>query len=127
MLFPYDAKGVLDLVGELDRWKTMLDYRGPVPRTWAGRLRRDLEAEAVAVSTSMEGIPVTVEEVHRILAGERPPETREEDAALVRGYRDAMSFVLGRASSGPARHTSWTTAPASSCTSLQLLRTCLGS
>jgi Fic family protein len=45
----------------------------------------------------MEGIPVTVEEVHRILAGERPPETREEDAALVRGYRDAMSFVLRRA------------------------------
>ena len=75
----------------------MLYYRGPVPRTWAGRLRRDLEAEAVAASTSMEGIPVTVEEVHRILAGERPPETREEDAALVRGYRDAMSFVLRRA------------------------------
>jgi Fic family protein len=45
----------------------------------------------------MEGVPVTVEEVHRILAGERPPETREEDAALVRGYRDAMSFVLRRA------------------------------
>lgn len=38
-----------------------------------------------------------LEEVHRILAGDRPPETREEDAALVRGYRDAMSFVLRRA------------------------------
>jgi Fic family protein len=57
-------------------------------------LRRDLEAEAVAASTSMEGVPVTVEEVHRILAGDRPPETREEDAALVRGYREAMSLVL---------------------------------
>jgi len=45
----------------------------------------------------MEGIPVTVAEVHRILVGDRPPETREEDAALVRGYRDAMSFVLRRA------------------------------
>jgi hypothetical protein len=56
-----------------------------------------VEAEAVAASTSMEGIPVTVEEVHRILAGDRPPETRQEDAALVRGYRDAMSFVLRRA------------------------------
>jgi Fic family protein len=103
MLFPYDAKGLLDLAGELDRWKTLLDYRAPVPRTWAGRLRRDLEAEAVAASTSMEGIPVTVEEVHRILAGERPPETREEDAALVRGYRDAMSFVLRRADDGAFR------------------------
>jgi len=97
MFLPYDAKAVLDLARELDRWKTQLDYRGPIPRAWAGRLRRDLEAEAVAASTSMEGVPVTVEEVHRILAGDRPPQTREEDAALVRGYRDAMSFVLRRA------------------------------
>jgi Fic family protein len=97
MFLPYDARAVLDLANELDRWKTQLDYRGPIPRAWAGRLRRDLEAEAVAASTSMEGVPVTIEEVHRILAGDHPPETREEDAALVRGYRDAMSFVLRRA------------------------------
>jgi Fic family protein len=45
----------------------------------------------------MEGVRVTVDEVHRILAGDLPAETREEDAALVRGYRDAMSFVLRRA------------------------------
>jgi Fic family protein len=97
MFLPYDLASVLDLTVELDRWKTQLDHRGPVPRTWAGRLRRDLEAEAVAASTSMEGVPVTVEEVHHILAGDRPAQTREEDAALVRGYRDAMSFVLRRA------------------------------
>jgi Fic family protein len=97
MLMPYDAGAVLDLTAELDRWKIQLDYRGPLTRAWAGRLRRDLEAEAVAASTSMEGVPVTVEEVHHILAGERPAETREQDAALVRGYRDAMSFVLRRA------------------------------
>ena len=97
MLLPYDASTALDLTAELDRWKAQLDYRGPVPRSWAGRLRRDLEAEAVAASTSMEGVPVTVEEVHHILAGDRPARTREEDAALVRGYRDAMSFVLRRA------------------------------
>ena len=97
MLLPYDTSAALDLTAELDRWKAQLDYRGPVPRSWAGRLRRDLEAQAVAASTSMEGVPVTVEEVHHILAGDRPARTREEDAALVRGYRDAMSFVLRRA------------------------------
>jgi len=97
MFLPYDASTALDLTAELDRWKAQLDYRGPVPRSWAGRLRRDLEAEAVAASTSMEGVPVTVEEVHHILAGDRPARTREEDAALVRGYRDAISFVLRRA------------------------------
>jgi Fic family protein len=97
MLLPYDQQAVLAATEELDRWKDGLDYRGPIRRAWAGRLRRDLEAEAVAASTSMEGVPVTLEEVHRILAGDRPSETREEDAALVRGYRDAMSFVLRRA------------------------------
>jgi Fic family protein len=97
VLLPHDPKPLLELAGELDGFRAQLDYRGPIPRTWAGRLRRDLEAEAVAASTSMEGVPVTVEEVHRILAGDRPPETKEEDVALVLGYRDAMSFVLRRA------------------------------
>lgn len=97
MLLPFDAQALRTQVEELDRWRTQLDYRGPLPRAWAGRLRRDLEAESIAASTSMEGVPVTLEEVHRILAGDRPPVTRDEDAALVRGYRDAMSFVLRRA------------------------------
>lgn len=96
-MLPYDPRAVADDLQELDAWKGVLDYRGPIPRTWAGRLRRDLEAEAVAASTSMEGVPVTVEQVHHILVGDRPAQTREEDAALVRGYRDAMSFVLRRA------------------------------
>jgi len=97
VLLPYDRHALAPLTEELDRWRTRLDYRGPIPRAWAGRLRRDLEAEAIAASTSMEGVPVTLEEVHRILAGDRPVETREENAALVRGYREAMSFVLRRA------------------------------
>jgi Fic family protein len=96
-LLPYSDEPLRSLVSELDGWRTRLDYKGPLHRAWLGRLRRDLEAEAVAASTSMEGVPVTVEEVRRILAGEQPKETRDEDAALVRGYREAMSFVLRRA------------------------------
>jgi Fic family protein len=94
---PYDGTPLGDATAELDGWKTRLDYKAPLLRAWLGRLRRDLEAEAVAASTSMEGVPVTVDEVRRILAGEQPRETRDEDAALVLGYRDAMSFVLRRA------------------------------
>jgi Fic family protein len=96
-MFPYDATDLQPLLGELDSWKDLLDNRGPLPRTWVGRLRRDLEAEAVAASTSMEGVLVTIEEVHRILAGDRPATTTPEDAELVRGYRDAMGFALRRA------------------------------
>lgn len=96
-MFIYDAESIEPMFAELDEWKSQLDYRGPLPRAWNGRLRRDLEAEAVAASTSMEGVPVTVEDVLRILVGDRPSEVTETDAGLVNGYRDAMGFVLRRA------------------------------
>jgi Fic family protein len=96
-VFPYDGGELADACTELDSWRDRLDRAGSLPRRWAGRLRRDLEAEAVAASVGMEQVPVTVDEVRRILAGERPTTVREEDQALVRGYRDAMEFVLRRA------------------------------
>src|SRR5438105_7776759 len=96
-MLPHRTDQARSLWEELDRWRDRLDYKGPLPRAWVGRLRRDLEAEAVAASTSMEGVPVTVDEVRRILAGDRPAEVREEDRRLVAGYRDAMGFVLRRA------------------------------
>jgi Fic family protein len=96
-LLPYDPARVEELCEELDEWRRLLDYRGPLPRAWAGRLRRDLETEAVAASTRMEGVNVTVEEVRRILAGESPPEVEPEDRSLVEGYRNAMNFVLRQA------------------------------
>src|SRR5881397_1914814 len=97
MLLPYDPQTVQDLAGELDRWKTQLDYKGPLPRAWAGRLRRDLEAEAVAASTLTDGVPVTVDEVRRVRAGDGTGDVRTEDVELVEGYRDAMDYVLRRA------------------------------
>lgn len=84
-------------LAELDGWQSKLDHRGPLPRAWVGRLRRDLEAEATAASVRMEGVPVTVEEVRRILADDSPREVSDQDRALVSGYRDAMMFVLRRA------------------------------
>ena len=86
----------MKLLQELDAWKETLDIR-VLPRTWEGRLRRDLEAEAVAASTRMEGVNVTVDEVRRILAGDQPPTVEPQDRRLVEGYRDAMSFVLRQA------------------------------
>lgn len=98
-MYEYDpqAADILLAVSRLETLRRMLDGRGVLPRRWQGRLRRDLEVEAVAASTSMEGVPVTVDEVRRILAGDRPRSVSETDAALVAGYRDAMAFVLRRA------------------------------
>lgn len=96
-LLPFDVADVHALCRELDEWRVRLDARGALPRRWEGRLRRDLEAAAVGASVGLEQVPVTVDEVRRILAGDRPSSVSPEDAALVTGYRDAMSYVLRRA------------------------------
>lgn len=96
-LLPYSVTDeIVSLSEELDAWRRSLDIR-VLPRAWEGRLRRDLEAEAVAASTRMEGVNVTVDEVRRILAGDRPPDVEPQDRQLVEGYRDAMNFVLRQA------------------------------
>jgi Fic family protein len=83
-------------IARIEDLRHVLD-RATLPRRWEGRLRRELEAASTAASTSMEGVPVTVDEVRRILAGDRPSEVTEGDRLLVEGYRDAMSYVLRRA------------------------------
>jgi Fic family protein len=96
-MLPYSESAVQEMCLELDRWRARLDYKGPLPRAWEGRLRRDLEAESVAASTIMEGVPVTVEEVRRVLAGDASIAIDPVSRDLVAGYRDAMNFVLRRA------------------------------
>jgi Fic family protein len=96
-LLPYSTTdSIAELTQELDEWKKLLDVR-VLSRAWEGRLKRDLEAEAVAASTRMEGVNVTVDEVRRILAGDRPPDVEPQDRRLVEGYRDAMNFALRQA------------------------------
>ena len=84
-------------LARLAELRERLDAQGPIPRNWKGRTRRDLEAEATAASTMLEGIAVTVDEARRILAGDRPLGVSAADADLVAGYRDAMHLVLARA------------------------------
>jgi Fic family protein len=96
-LFPFDSPHLDAQLSELDVWKRALDQKFTMARTWNGRLRRDLEVEAVAASTIMEGVNVTVDEVRRILAGEKPDTVSEEDHRLVTGYRNAMTFVVRQA------------------------------
>lgn len=104
-MFPYRiSPATQEALERIETLRTGLDRRGPLPRLWLGRTRRDLEAEAVAASTRMEGVPVTVDEARRILAGDRPASVGARDAALVEGYREAMRYVLARAD-GP--HFAW--------------------
>ena len=92
----FDETALKSLVADLDELRARLDARAPLVIAWEGQLRRDLEAAAVHASVSMEGVRVTVEEVRRILAGDRPQTVTTVDAALVEGYREAMTYVQGR-------------------------------
>ncbi len=102
MMLPFETGAVLDETLLLDRWARELDLR-VLPRRWSGRLRRAIEAEAVAASTSMEGVPITVDDALKILAGDRPEHVSRSDQALVRGYGEAMTYVLRRADDGRLR------------------------
>jgi Fic family protein len=96
MLLPYDPAACVHLCNELDYARQAIDARQTMSRAWEGRLRRELESQAIAASTSMEGVKVTVDAVRQILAGQPAADVSEGDRRLVEGYRDAMSYVLRR-------------------------------
>jgi Fic family protein len=97
-LLPFSGNSAIaTAVADLDALRAQLDARGPLVYGWEGQLRRDLQAEAVQASVAMEGVPVTVEEVRRILAGDRPQTVAVKDSAFVEGYRDAMLYAQARA------------------------------
>jgi hypothetical protein len=95
-ILPFDQGRLKPYVQEIDRLCASLDAY-PLVHGWRDRLASDLMAEAIQASTSMEGVPVTVEEVRRILAGDRPSSVSAENASLVTGYRDAMTYCQRRA------------------------------
>lgn len=95
-VLPFDESRFADKLATLDTLRKQLDTQ-PLAIQWRGQLARDLMAQAIQASTHMEGVPVTVEEVRRILAGDRPENVSLEDAALVTGYRDAMQYCQRRA------------------------------
>src|SRR5437763_8654163 len=92
MFLPYEAAPVLDLTTEGDRWKIQLDYRGPVPRAWRVD-RRDLGGRGRRCVDVDGRRPGHRRGVHHILAGDRPAQTREEDAARV---VPSLAMYLGR-------------------------------
>lgn len=100
-MFPYGITPQITRdIERLEVLRQQIDRQGPLPRVWAGRTRRDLEAEASSASVRLEGVSVTADEARRILAGDRPATVTQQDAAELLGYRDAMSLVLSRADDG---------------------------
>lgn len=68
------------------------------PHRWYGSLRRVSLARAVQGSNSIEGFDACLDDAAAIDLGQEPLDTNEETRLAVKGYRDALTFVLQLAS-----------------------------
>lgn len=68
-----------------------------VPRRWAGGLRRSMLARAIQGSNSIEGYEVRVDDAAAALDDEEALSADEQTFAEIRGYRQALGYVLAMA------------------------------
>jgi Fic family protein len=85
----------LAVISRIDQMRLRLRFQlQQEPRRWTGQLRRFTFASAIAASNSIEGFNVTTEEALAAVDGDEPVDERTEAWIAVRGYREAMSFIL---------------------------------
>jgi len=86
-----------EVVDEITAMRASLGERLRVPRRWTGRLRRTALARAIRGSNSIEGIDVELDDADAALDDEEPLSASERVYAEIRGYRQALGYVLGMA------------------------------
>jgi Fic family protein len=64
------------------------------PRRWLGSLRRSTFARAIRGSNSIEGYHATMDEVIAAVEDEPPLDERTETWHAIRGYRNAMTYIM---------------------------------
>ncbi|HMJ74326.1 MAG TPA: hypothetical protein VK507_00015, partial [Iamia sp.] len=71
-----------------------LRWRVAEPRRWSGSLRRLTQARSIQGSNSIEGYHATLDDVVAAMEDEEPLDAPAETREALRGYRDAMTYVL---------------------------------
>jgi len=84
----------LEVIGEIEALRLKLRYQLSEPRRWFGSLRRMQFARAVQGSNSIEGFDASLDDASAIDLGEDPLDANEETWLALKGYRDAMTYVL---------------------------------
>jgi Fic family protein len=64
------------------------------PRRWLGSLRRSTFARAIQGSNSIEGYNASIDEAIAAVDDEPPMDERTETWFAIKGYRDAMTYIL---------------------------------
>src|SRR5262249_32966749 len=84
----------LRVLDEIEGLRRTLRLQLHEPRRWSGSLRRVQFARAVQWSNSIEGYTAALDDAAAIDLGEEPLDADEETRRAIKGYRDAMTFVL---------------------------------
>jgi len=71
-----------------------LRWRVAEPRRWSGSLRRLTQARSIQGSNSIEGYHASLDDVVAAVEDEEPLDAPAETREALRGYRDAMTYVL---------------------------------
>ncbi|WP_410615618.1 Fic family protein [Amycolatopsis sp. lyj-109] len=83
-----------EVLAQVEELKAALRFQLTEPRRWAGSLRRVSLARAIQGSNSIEGYEAGLDDAVDVAAGEEPLEVDEETRLALRGYREAMTYVL---------------------------------
>ncbi len=83
-----------EVLAQVEDLKSALRFQLTEPRRWAGSLRRVSLARAIQGSNSIEGYEAGLDDAVDVAAGEEPLEVDEETRLALRGYREAMTYVL---------------------------------
>lgn len=83
-----------EVLAGIDELRQRLRFRLHEPRRWTGSLRRVQFARAVQGSNSIEGYEAKLDDAIAIEMGEEALDASEETALAIKGYRDAMTYVL---------------------------------
>ena len=78
----------------VDELRTALRGQVAEGRRWTGLLRRVSAARAIQGSNSIEGLDVTLDDAVAAVGGGDPLDAPEEVWAAIRGYQEAMTFIL---------------------------------
>ncbi len=82
------------VLAEVHDMRRMLADVLRTPRRWTGGLRRTMLARAILGSNSIEGYVVAEDDAAAALDGEEPLSADDRTFAEIRGYRQALGYVL---------------------------------
>jgi len=99
MLFTTPELDLLDrhVVDEISVMRAELAGQLRTPRRWTGRMRRTALARAIQGSNSIEGYRVDLDDADAALDDEEPMTADQRTFAEIRGYRQALGYVLAMA------------------------------